>query len=242
MDLILFAITQDWLVLLPIVLCSVLTVAVAIERWAFYSRNRRDVVQFIHRLQRELQRGSLENAQILSTQLGGILGEVSEEGLRILGEQKAAFDRSFNITTSLATQKLEKNLWILGTIATISPYLGLFGTVIRILLTFGELSKAGSTAAAPQVMFGIGSALIATAFGLGVAIAAVFLNNFFQNKVTRYEDDFQLLKLLFLSVVDAQPEALPASVNSGRAPASMLGAAGGMGSVPPGVDRGYPGV
>jgi len=197
-----FAIQNDWLVLLPIVICSVLTVAVAIERKFFYDKNKRDVVQFIHRLQRELQRGSLENSQMLSGQLGGIIGEVSEEGIRVLAEQPESFERSYDITAALASRKLEKNLPILGTIATIAPYLGLFGTVVRILLTFGDLSKAGGQTGAPEIMFGIGSALIATAFGLGVAIAAVALNNYFQSIVNRYEDDFQLLKLLFLSFAD----------------------------------------
>jgi biopolymer transport protein ExbB len=215
MELLWFAVMNDWAVLLPIVLCSILTVAVAIERYYFYNRNKRDVVQFIHRMQRELQRGSLENAQILSAQLGGVIGEVSEEGVRVLAEQKEGFDRSFDITAALASRKLEKNLSILGTIATIAPYLGLFGTVVRILLTFGELSNAGNAQGAPQIMFGIGSALIATAFGLFVAIAAVALNNYFQTIVTRYEDDFQLLKLLFLSFVDSHMEPTEAPTIAG---------------------------
>ncbi|MBY0404802.1 MAG: MotA/TolQ/ExbB proton channel family protein [Cyanobacteria bacterium] len=216
MDLIIFAITNDWLVLIPILICSIATLAVTIERLYFYNKNKRDVVQFIHRLQRELQRGSLENAQLLSTQLGGVIGEVSEEGLRVLSEQKAGFDRSYDITTNLACRKLEKNLAVLGTIATISPYLGLFGTVVRILFTFGDLSKAGAAGGAPQIMFGIGSALIATAFGLGVAISAVALNNYFQTIVSRYEDDFQLLKLLFLSFTDNHPDAAPSVSGAGK--------------------------
>jgi len=207
MELIIYAIQNDWPVLLPIVVCSILTLAVAIERKFFYDKNKRDVVQFIHRLQRELQRGSLENSQMLSAQLGGIIGEVSEEGIRVLAEQPESFERSYDITAALASRKLEKNLPVLGTIATVSPYLGLFGTVIRILLTFGEMSKAGNQAGAPQIMFGIGSALIATAFGLGVAIASVALNNYFQSIVNRYEDDFQLLKLLFLSFADDREHA-----------------------------------
>lgn len=219
MDLILFAVKNDWAVLTPILLCSVLTVAVAIERWFFYNQNKRDVVQFIHRLQRELQRNSLENAQILSAQLGGIIGEVSEEGVRALAEHKEGFDRSYDVTVALASRKLAKNLPVLGTIATVAPYLGLFGTVIRILFTFGDLARVGSSTGAPEIMFGIGSALIATAFGLGVAIAAVALNNFFQTKVSRYEDDFQLLKLLFLSFADNTLGATDA-VSTGSAASS----------------------
>jgi biopolymer transport protein ExbB len=214
MDLIQFAIINDWGVLLPIVLCSILTIGVAIERIVFYNKNKRDVVQFIHRLQRELQRGSLENAQLVNTQLGGLIGEVSEEGIRILSESPENFERSYDITVALASRKLEKNLPVLGTIATISPYLGLFGTVFRILLTFGEMAKTTSQAGAPAIMFGIGSALIATAVGLGVAIASVALNNYFQTIANRFEDDFQLLKLLFLSFAS---DRRPASASGGAA-------------------------
>jgi biopolymer transport protein ExbB len=200
MDLLWVTIKQDWLVLLPIVICSIATVAVTIERWYFYNQNKRDVVQFIHRLQRELQRATVENAQLLSTQLGGIIGEVSEEGLRLLSEKRGDFSRSFDITANLATRKLEKGLSILGTIGGVAPFLGLFGTVVRILITFGDLAKKGGQST--EVAYGIGSALIATAFGLGVAIMAVIFYNYFNTIVRRYEDDFQLLKLLFLSFSD----------------------------------------
>ncbi|MEB3244632.1 MAG: MotA/TolQ/ExbB proton channel family protein [Vampirovibrionales bacterium] len=215
-NLIWFTIQNDWHVLTPIVLASLGTLYVFFDRLFFYNQNKRDVVQFVTRLQRELQRGSLDTAQVISAQLGGVIGEVSEEGLRILSEQRDNFSRAFDITTSLATRKLEKNLSILGTIGTIAPYLGLFGTVVRILLTFGELSKASGSTNAPEIMFGIGSALIATAFGLGVAILAVTFNNYFRSIVARYEDDFQLLKLLFLSVFPAegQPEATATQMNS----------------------------
>lgn len=201
MDLIIHSIKQDWLVLLPILVCSILVVAVVINRFSFYNRNKRDVIQFIQRLQRELNRNNLEGAQILSAQLGGVIGDVAEEGIRVLSEQKKEFSRSFDITTSLAVRKLENHLTILGTVGGVCPFLGLFATVVRILYTFQDLASQGNQSAA--VAMGIGSALIATAFGLGVAIVAVIFYNSFQSIVRRYEDDFQLLKLLFLSFVDS---------------------------------------
>lgn len=207
MDFITFAIRNDWAILLPIVVCSVLTLAVAVERWMFYKRNRRDVVQFINALDRDLQRNNLEQALHTSAQTGGLLGEVAEEGIRTIARQRFAFERLFDITVNLATRKLERNLSILGTIATVSPYLGLFGTVVRILLTFGELAKSGGGGDSSQVMAGIGSALIATAFGLGVAIVSVVLNNRYHAAVSLWEEDFQLLKLLFLSVADRRASA-----------------------------------
>ena len=200
MDLLIHSIKMDWPVLLPILLCSILTVGVAINRFSFYNNNKRDVIQFIHRLQRELTKNNLEGAQMLSAQLGGVIGEVAEEGIRILSEQKNDFSRSFDISTSLATRKLETHLTILGTIGGVAPFLGLFGTVVRILYTFQDLATQGNQSAA--VAMGIGSALIATAFGLGVAIIAVILYNSFQGIVKRYEDDFQLIKILFLSIAE----------------------------------------
>ena len=192
MELLLHSIQLDWPVLLPILVCSILTLTVAIDRAAFYNANKRNVIEFIPKLQKELAKNNL-------------IGEVTEEGVRILSEQKKGFSRSFDIASALATRKLEHRLTILGTIGGVAPFLGLFGTVVRILYTFQDLASQGNQSAA--VAMGIGSALIATAFGLGVAIVAVVCYNTFQSTVRRFEDDFQLIKLLFLSFVDSEEES-----------------------------------
>ena len=205
MDLLLHSIQMDWPVLLPILICSILTLAVAINRFVYFGKNKRNVVQFIPKLQRELSRNNLEGANDISQQMGGVMGEVTEEAVRIFAEQKKGFSRSFDIATTLASRKLEHHLTILATIGGVCPFLGLFGTVVRILYTFQDLAQAGNQSAA--VAYGIGSALIATAFGLGVAIVAVILYNYFQSTVAKYDDDFQLIKLLFLSFADSEEEA-----------------------------------
>ncbi len=204
MELLIETAKQDWWVLLPIFICSVLTIAVAIDRWTFYKANKRNVIELIPRLQKELSRNNLMGAQNIAVQCGGIVGEVTEEAVRILSEQKKGFSRSFDIASTLASRKLEHRLTILGTIGGIAPFLGLFGTVFRILYTFQDLASQGNQSAA--VAMGIGSALIATAFGLGVAIVAVVCYNTFQSTVKRFEDDFQLIKLLFLSFVDSEED------------------------------------
>lgn len=205
MDLLLHSIQLDWPVLLPILICSILTIAAAINRVSFYNKNKRDVVQFIPKLQKELAKNNLVGAQNLAIQCGGVIGEVTEEAVRIFSEQKSGFSRSFDIAANLASRKLENHLTILGTIGGVAPFLGLFGTVVRILYTFQDLATQGNQSAA--VAMGIGSALIATAFGLGVAIVAVICFNSFQAIVKRFEDDFQLIKLLFLSFVDSEDES-----------------------------------
>lgn len=204
MELLLHSIEMDWPVLLPIFVCSILVIAAGINRASFYNKNKRDVVQFIPKLQKELAKNNMVGAQSIAIQCGGVIGEVTEEAVRIFSEQKSGFSRSFDIAASLASRKLENHLTILGTIGGVAPFLGLFGTVVRILYTFQDLATQGNQSAA--VAMGIGSALIATAFGLGVAIVAVICFNSFQAVVKRFEDDFQLIKLLFLSFVDSDED------------------------------------
>ena len=205
MELLLHSIQLDWPVLTPILICALLVVAVAINRYSFYDKNKRDVYQFLPELKRELVKENMSGAQNLSIKLGGIIGEVTEEAVRIFTEQRSGFSRAFDISAALATRKLENHLTILGTIGGVAPFLGLFGTVVRILYTFQDLATQGNQSAA--VAMGIGSALIATAFGLGVAILAVIFYNYFQSVVKHYEDDFNLIKLLFLSFVDSSEES-----------------------------------
>lgn len=201
MELLWNSIKMDWPVLLPILACAILVVQVVLQRMSVYSKNKRDIQVLIPRIQKELAANNLQGVQNIAIQCGGVVGEVVEEAARIFSEQRSGFSRSFDISIALATRKLEKHLTILGTIGGVAPFLGLFGTVVRILYTFQDLAVQGNQSAA--VAMGIGSALIATAFGLIVAIIAVIFFNSFQSVVKHYEDDFQLIKLLFLNYVDA---------------------------------------
>ena len=181
MDLLFESIKMDWPVLTPIFICSILVIAVAINKLIYYKKNERNIGEFIQSLQKALAKNNIGAAQRISVQLGGIISEMVD-----------------------ATRKLEKGLNILGTIGGVAPFLGLFGTVVRILYTFQDLAVQGNQSAA--VATGIASALIATAFGLGVAIIAVVLYNYFQSVVTHFESDFKLIKLVFLSFIDSDEE------------------------------------
>ena len=76
--------------------------------------------------------------------------------------------------------ELEKGLSVLGTLGSTTPFIGLLGTILGIIVSFGELSRgSGST---NEVMFSLAEALILTAVGLIVAIPAVIAFNFFSRK------------------------------------------------------------
>ena len=121
MELLWNSVAMDWPVLLPILICSILVVGVVINRFSYYQKNKRDVVSFIPRLQKELAKNNLDGAQNLAIQCGGVIGGVTEEAVRIFSEQKSGFSRSFDISASLASRKLESHLTILGTIGGVAP-------------------------------------------------------------------------------------------------------------------------
>lgn len=183
---------------IPITICSFLVIAVIIERTMFYNRNNRDISKFIHNLQMQLERGNLEGAQMLAAQLNSVTGEVAEEGVRLLAVQKEDFSRAYDITVNIVTRKLQKYLPILATIGAIAPFLGLFGTVSGVIKALFRMAQ-GSEGASLAMIGEISNALIATGYGLFIAIFAVVSYNLFGNIVKRYGDDFMLLKLLFLS-------------------------------------------
>jgi biopolymer transport protein ExbB len=204
MDMFRFAIQHDWPVLLPIFVCSILAVSVAFDRWFFYVRNRRGVNAFLTGLQNEVMRGPAAAARWAEDQ-PGMVPRVAAEGLRALAERPEKFDSLYEVAASLASRELHRNLSMMGTIATVSPYLGLFGTVVRILITFGELASGEGGGNSASIMAGIGSALIATAFGLAVAIFAVATNNYLYAKAGEIVKDFEIVKLIALSSTTSQP-------------------------------------
>lgn len=200
MEMYRFAIQHDWPVLLPIVLCSILAIGVTLERLWYYKSNSRGVRKFLDQFEKQLLRATPAEAKHWVDTKDGIVPHIASEGLRIVNEYPDRFETLYEVASSLAARQLTRGLVILGTIATISPYLGLFGTVVRILLTFGELANAqGGGGDSASIMFGIGSALIATAFGLAVAIFAVAMNNYLQSQAEGFMKDFELVKLLCLS-------------------------------------------
>jgi len=95
---------------------------------------------------------------------------------------KLALERSLQLAISEEVAKLEHNMNWLATVASVSPFIGLFGTVWGIIDAFSALGLAGS-ASLRAVAPGISEALIATALGLGAAIPAAIFYNYFGNVI-----------------------------------------------------------
>ena len=112
---------------------------------------------------------------------------------------------SFVLTTvSSQVKKLEKNLFILSTIITLGPFLGLLGTVWGILITFSELGNGGSAGSNMAVLGGLSTALSTTVLGLMIAIPALVAYNYLKTALKNYTSDMEEFLYQLLSAVELQ--------------------------------------
>ena len=114
---------------------------------------------------------------------------------------KDAILRSLQIGTNQQLARLEQNLSWLATTASVSPFIGLFGTVLGIIRAFSQLGSAGSTSLS-SVGPGISEALIATAVGLVAAIPAAIFYNHFGRQLKEMGDRFDNFSLEFMNMVE----------------------------------------
>lgn len=112
-----------------------------------------------------------------------------------------AVDRALLRASASEVSKLERRVTALATIASAAPFIGLFGTVWGIMITFEAIGLTGSTNLA-TVGPGIADALIATAAGLAAAIPAVFFYNHFTTKVKGFATDMDDFSLEFLNIAE----------------------------------------
>jgi biopolymer transport protein TolQ len=126
-------------------------------------------------------------------------GKPSPTGGRPTLKSLDAVDRALLRATTVEMTKLERRLPFLATTASITPFIGLFGTVWGIMTSFQRIGVQGSSSLA-AVGPGIAEALVATAAGLFAAIPAVYFYNYFTNRVKHFSGDMDDFSLEFLNI------------------------------------------
>ena len=177
----------------PLIIMSVVSVAVVLERlWSLRnigsvtSRLSEAIMEPISKGQKDLalamcrQNSQSPAARIFMNVITRYSGQSFETVSAFAAE--AMFEE---------TQKMRKHLWILGTVASSAPFIGLLGTVIGIIKSFENMAIVG-TGGFTVVAAGISEALVATALGLGVAIIALIFYNYFQTRIGNLNGLFRI--------------------------------------------------
>lgn len=161
---------------------SIFSLAFILERFFSLARIRNDSTRIRIRVREMLQSNSLGELEELSKDRTSLEGRALAYALRHVKDRgKEGLEEIFMSYAQVERPFLEKHLNFLATVGSNAPFIGLLGTVFGVMDAFKEL--AHSQPDQPAVMLGISKALIATAFGLMVAIPAVIAYNYFQRQV-----------------------------------------------------------
>jgi biopolymer transport protein ExbB len=177
----------------PLIFLSVISVTVVLERLWSLKNLSSITLRITESLLDPLKKGQRDLAIVMCKQHSDC--PVGRIVLNILNHDTASRPE---LTNSVAVeamfeeaQRLKKNLWILGTVASSAPFIGLLGTVVGIIKSFESMAVAG-TGGFAVVAAGISEALVATALGLGVAIIAVIFYNYFQTRIASINGLFRI--------------------------------------------------
>ena len=169
----------------PLLLCSIATVAYGIERAYHYIRagKGKDAPERIHAL---IERGEAVEALAIAEATPGPVAAVLVEGLRHRGIDVVMMEEAVSLAGGRELKRLNKNLHILELIGRLAPLMGLLGTVLGMVEAFRQVA-ASKGAVDPSVLAGgIWEALITTVAGLCVAIPAMILHHFFEDRVNEF--------------------------------------------------------
>jgi biopolymer transport protein ExbB len=181
----------EWVMWVLVVL-SLVSISIMIERVIFFFGKRTDIRTLGREILKFLRKDDFEGARSLVEKRNGVAAQVARAALLEAEQGPDAVDEAASSELIIVKSRLERNLAFLGTVGNNAPFIGLFGTVLGIIQAFHDLSL-NAQGGASTVMEGISEALVATAIGLLVAIPAVITFNVFQRYIKALISDANAL-------------------------------------------------
>jgi len=194
------------IVMFPLLLCSVLALAIIIERFWTLRVSRLAPKSLVQDLWVSIRKKELNARKIKELKEMAPLGRVLAAGLVNAKHGREIMKESIQEEASHVVHEMERFLTALGTIAVITPLLGLLGTVIGMIKVFAQLQLEGAGNAA-ALAGGISEALITTAAGMTIAIPALIFHRYFLRRVDEIVVDMEQESLRLVEVIHGDREA-----------------------------------
>ncbi|MGB5158267.1 MotA/TolQ/ExbB proton channel family protein [Desulfobacterium sp. N47] len=169
---------STWILMLLIVL-SILSIALIIEKSILYTRWLRETKRLWEEVKKYFESNSSSEMENILQQSNTPITRIIRAGLGSLTEKESMME-AIEAEKIITRMEIERRLAFLGTLGTNAPFIGLFGTVLGIIHTFKDLAISGQ--GGTSVISGISEALIATGVGLWVAIPSAVFYNIFKKK------------------------------------------------------------
>ena len=183
----------------PLLIASVIGLALIIERLLYLRRRRILPANLLDEVIRVYHNGKISNDILGNLEQNSPLGRVLAAGLRNVNAPRDVMKESIEEAGRGTAHDLERFLTTLGTIATLAPLMGLFGTVVGMIEIFGSQNASGANPA--QLAHGISVALYNTGFGLAIAMPTLVFYRHFRALVDSFLVDMEQQAVKFVDIV-----------------------------------------
>jgi len=186
--------------MVPLLLVSLMALGIILERLYSLRTTRILPPDLVPAIEADIQRGDLEQARRRAEEDGSPLARILASGLCNSGLSREVIKESVEETGRHVVTDMSRYLTLLGTIAAVSPLLGLLGTVVGMIKVFAVITSQG--VGDPSVLAGgISEALLTTAFGMSIAIPAIALHRYFNAKLDRLVVDMEQSALRVVEII-----------------------------------------
>ena len=188
------------IIMIPIVLLSLLSFYIFIERLAYIRRTTIIQKGLMPAIVNDLKSGNQNNALLHARSNQAAVGRILESGIEKLGKPLGEVERNIETTTNLEITKMEKNTGYLGIIASVAPMLGFIGTISGVIKIFYNISLADNISIG-IIAGGLYQKMICSGAGLIVGVLAYAAYHYLQMKIDRYIISLQESLIQFLKVI-----------------------------------------
>ncbi len=176
---------------MPILLCSMVALAIFLERLIHFSRIRIRGFGLVKNVAKHVRNGELARAIELARGSKSPMARILASALEVIDNDRETFETVVVHSTGEEVRELSRYLQVLATIGSIAPLLGLLGTVIGMIKAFMVIQQMGGKVNAAVLAGGIWEAMLTTALGLAVALPAMVAHSYLVSRVDKYEAQLQ---------------------------------------------------
>ena len=189
--------------MLPLLICSILLISIVIERFWFLQKRLVVPNGVLNNFVRLVKTEKISITQQESFSTTSSLGALLVVAYKYKDKPRMSLEEKISEKAADIKLDLERNLNMLGIIASISPLLGLLGTVVGMITVFANINLLGTSSSADFLASGISEALITTAFGLIVAVPGLVFYRMFQHKVDKLMINLQNQTSTFIDFIES---------------------------------------
>jgi biopolymer transport protein ExbB len=190
------------LVMWPILACSIIAVAIAIEKFLIIRKAKINVPAFSIKIRGILKKKDVTGAMGYCMEEKSPISNIIRRGLKKIKFGRRRVLEAIEVAGKQEISKLEKGLSTLATVAGAAPMLGFLGTVTGMIAAFMKIQELQGSASPSDLASGIWEALLTTAFGLFVGIPALALYNYFVSLIKKIVLDMERVATDVLDVLD----------------------------------------